>query len=278
VAGEVPFDPTRLRRIAQVVTDELGIRMPDIKLTMLHGRLQRRLRELGLSSLKAYEARLHDPTHATIEQVALFDLATTNKTDFFREPAHFDYLVDRVLPDLAAGRSSWNLRLWCAGCSSGQEAYTLAMVLAEYARTHPGFDFSILGTDISARVLRQAASGTYHADLVEPVPAAIRQRYVMRGKGERAGQVRIVPELRAKIRLQRLNFMDERYDVPKEFDVVFFRNVLIYFEREVQQRVVSRQCKHLRSGGYLFVAHTESLTGLDVPLVPRANSVFQRRP
>lgn len=273
----IGFDRKRVRRLASVVTDQLGIRLPEAKLEMLYSRLQRRLRLLELDSLADYEARLADPRYAAAERTALFDLATTNKTDFFREPAHFDYLVDTALPQLAAGRSRWTLRVWCAGCSSGQEAYTLAMVLADHAARNPGFDFSIVGTDISTAVLAQAAAATYDAALVAPVPAALRARYVMRGRGAQAGKVRIVPELRAKVRLGRLNFMDETYGVPDDFDVVFFRNVLIYFERPTQEAVINRQMRHLRTGGYLFVAHTESLSGLDVPLTQVGTSVFRRQ-
>lgn len=272
----IPFDAAPLRRIAAAVTTSLGIRMPDAKLTMLHGRLQRRLHQLDLATVAEYEERLRDPAHAAEERIALFDLATTNKTDFFREPDHFATLVNDVLPKLAEGRSRWTLRLWCAGCSSGQELYTLAMVLEEHARTHPGFAYQILGTDISMRVLRQAALATYPAELVEPVPPELRRRYVMRGKGARAGQVRIVPELRRNVKLARLNFMDDRYPVPGELDVVFFRNVLIYFDRPTQEQVVGRICRHLRPGGHLFIAHTESLSGLALPLDGLANSVYRR--
>lgn len=268
------YDRKRLRKLAAIVTDSLGIRLPEAKLGMLHGRLQRRLRELGMTSLAQYEQRLGDPAHASSEYVALFDLATTNKTDFFREPAHFQYLVEQAIPALAVNRP---LRVWCAGCSSGQEPYTLAMVLDDHAQRHPGFDFSILATDISNAVLREAMAATYSAAQVEPVPPLLRSRYVMRGKGRRTGQVRIVPELRAKIRFQRLNFMDDSYAVPEDFDVVFFRNVLIYFERATQEAVVRRQTRHLRRGGYLFIAHTESLGGMDVPLQPVSSSVFRRR-
>jgi len=271
------YDPVRLRRLAETITSELGIKMPDGKLTMLHGRMQRRLNQLGLGSLAAYEQRLHDPIHAAEERIQLFDLATTNKTDFFREPAHFTYLVEHALPDLARRRGSWTCRVWCAGCSSGQEVYTLAMVLDDHARTHPGFRFEIIATDISTRILREAAAATYEIALIEPIPAAMRQRYLLYGKRERAGLVRVVPELRAHVKFRRLNFMDTHYPLG-EFDVVFFRNVMIYFDRATQQRVLERQCRLLRPGGYMFVGHTESVSGLNLPLVLMTTSVLRRRP
>lgn len=268
------YDPVRLRRLAETITSELGIKMPEGKLTMLHGRMQRRLNELGLTSLAAYEQRLHDPAHAEAERIQLFDLATTNKTEFFREPAHFTFLTERALPDLARGRDRWTCRVWCAGCSSGEEVYTLAMVLDDYARAHPGFQFEIVATDISTRILREAHAATYPVALAEPIPPAMRQRYLLRGTGPRRGLVRVVPELRAKVQFRRLNFMQAHYPLG-EFDVVFFRNVMIYFDRATQKRVLERQCNLLRPGGYMFVGHTESVSGLDVPLTPRSNSVLQ---
>ena len=159
-AGVAP-DRATLRRLADLVSGALGICLPDGKLTMLHGRLQRRLRALGMTSLAAYELRLADPRTAGAERAELFDLATTNKTDFFREPDHFTYLMEVALPALAAGRSRWLLRLWSAGCATGQEAYTLAMLLDDHAGRHPGFDFAITATDVSMRALREAHQATY---------------------------------------------------------------------------------------------------------------------
>ena len=270
-------DLVPLRRLAAEITDGLGIRLPETKLSMLQSRLQRRMHALGLSTVAEYEQRLRDPAHASVERTALFDLATTNKTDFFRESAHFTFLANEALPALAAGRPRWTCRVWCAGCSTGQEAYTLAMVLDDYGRRFPGFTYEIVATDVSTRVLQEAVTATYDAELVEPVPATFRRRYLLHGRGERAGLVRVVPELRAKIRFSQLNFMDDRYTVEGPFDVVFFRNVMIYFDKPTVQQVVERQCALMRPGGYLFIAHTESLGGLTLPVVTVGNSVHRKR-
>jgi chemotaxis protein methyltransferase CheR len=269
------FDQVRLRRLAAMITGELGIKMPDEKLTMLHGRMQRRLNHLGMRSLVEYEARLRDPKLGRDEHVHLFDLATTNKTDFFREPQHFTFLTDKALPALSKRGDRWNCRVWCAGCSTGQEVYTLAMVLDDYARSHPGFNFDIVATDISTRVLREAAAATYPDALAQPIPTALRQRYLLRGKGERAGEVRVVPELRKKVRFERLNFMDAQYPIG-EVDIVFFRNVLIYFDRPTQKLVLERQARLIRPGGYLFIGHTESAAGLHLSLINESSSVLRR--
>jgi chemotaxis protein methyltransferase CheR len=271
----LPYDENRLRKLASIINAELGIKMPDGKLTMLHGRMQRRINQLGLRSLAEYEQRLRDPALGKDEHVQLFDLATTNKTDFFREPAHFTFLTQKALPTLSTRGDRWTCRVWCAGCSTGQEVYTLAMVLDDYARAHPGFNFEILATDISTRVLREAAAATYHASLTEPIAPELRQRYLLRGKADRAGLVRIVPELRRKVKFQRLNFMDKQYAIG-EVDIVFFRNVLIYFDRPTQKMVLERQAKHMRPGGYLFIAHTESAAGLDLSLVNETSSILRR--
>jgi chemotaxis protein methyltransferase CheR len=270
-------DVKALRRLAAIVTTELGVCLPDHKLAMLHGRLARRLRDLRIDSVSEYCARLGDSGHASAERAMLFDLATTNKTDFFREPAHFTHLLERVLPDLERQRgAAWTCRVWCAGCSTGQEAYTLAMALDDYARTHPGFAFAVHATDISTRVLREARAATYDEDLVEPLPLAWRKRGLLRSREPARGVVRIAPGIRRHVTFDRLNFMAERYALPGELDVVFFRNVLIYFDQATRQQVVQRQCRYLRPGGYLFVGHAENLSGLDLPLVATGSSVWRR--
>jgi chemotaxis protein methyltransferase CheR len=271
------LDRSRFSRLAALITRELGIRMPPAKVPMLETRLQRRLRELGLRSVEDYERYLFDPAHADHELVHFLDLATTNKTDFFREPQHLDYLVDTALPTLRAKGASDHCRLWSAGCSTGQEAYTLAIVLAEYAlRDAPGFSYSILATDVSQRALDQARTATYAESQLAPIALELRKRHLLRSKDRRRALVRIAPQLRAKVRFARLNFMDREYRVRDEFDVIFFRNVMIYFDKPTQEAVMQKLCRNLRQGGYVFIGHSESLAGLDLPLKAVANSVFRK--
>ena len=275
--------PLRLRsslgRIAELVSSELGIMLPDSKLPILHGRVQRRMHARGVTSLEAYAALLF-AAGGEPERLQLFDAVTTNKTDFFREPSHFSVLREQVLPELQprAELRTPECKLWCAGCSTGQEVYTLAMVLSEHARENPPLDFSILGSDVCSKVLEQAQAATYAEELVEPVPLPLRQRYLLRSKDRKQRLVRVGRALREHVRFARLNFMDERYPLPRDFDVVFFRNVLIYFDRPTQQRVLSRICQHLRPNGYLFVGHSESLNGLTLPLLARGDAMFQKLP
>jgi chemotaxis protein methyltransferase CheR len=266
-------------RFAQVITRELGIKMSDAKVPMLQSRLMRRLRVLRLNSLEEYQQYLFHSPHAADEHVHFLDAVTTNKTDFFREPQHFDYLSRTVLPKLQKqyfNGASWRFKLWCAGCSSGEEPYTEAMVLSEYAKNNPGFDFDILATDISSRVLDHAKAGIYDVSRIEPVPMPYRRSYLLRSVDASQHSVRIIPELRAKIRFQRLNFMDASYGIREQFDVVFFRNVMIYFDPPTQESVIRKLCRNLKQGGYFFPGHSESLTGLNVPLTAVAPAVFQK--
>ena len=271
-----------LVRFFKFITKELGIKMSDAKLPMLQSRLQRRLRTLGLNSLDEYQERLFNSRHSEEERVHFIDAITTNKTDFFREPKHFDYLVQTALPNLDVNQSKsgtgslWRFKLWCAGCSSGEEPYTLAMVLSEFAAHRPGFDFSLLATDVSTKVLEHAKVGIYHEDRIEPVTAALRTKYLLRSKSRIAAQVRIIPELRRRICFHRLNFMDASYGVEDMFEVIFFRNVMIYFDKPTQEAVINKLCCNLLPGGYLFVGHSESLAGLNLPVTAVASAIYRK--
>lgn len=268
-------------RFCQFITDELGIKMSPAKLPMLQSRLQRRLRELQIPTLEAYRTFLFDSPDSETERVHFIDAVTTNKTDFFREPQHFDYLTRTALPALdrdPAGVRPWPFKLWCAGCSSGEEPYTLAMVLSEFAAQRRGFEFSLLATDISTRVLELAARGIYPAERIEPVAGPLRNKYLMRGKDLQRPTVRIVPELRQRIAFHRLNFMDADYGVKDRFEVIFFRNVMIYFDKPTQEAVIGKLCRNLAPGGYLFVGHAESLAGLDIPLSFVGTAIYRKLP
>jgi chemotaxis protein methyltransferase CheR len=276
--SEPPAEPAlrlskrSFQRLAEFVTSELGIRMPDSKVSMIQSRLLRRVRELRLASLDEYCELLFSPAGGEPERLHFIDSVTTNKTDFFREPQHFRLLTETALPRLGDRRIS----VWSAACASGEEPYTLAMVLSEYAAARPAFDFRILATDISTRVLKIGREGIYPAQAIAPVPPEIRRKYLLRSRdGE--GQARIAPSLRQTVSFHRLNFMDANYGVREMFDIIFCRNVLIYFDRPVQAAVMGKLCRNLSPGGYLFVSHSESLSGLDLPLVALGSSVFRRR-
>jgi chemotaxis protein methyltransferase CheR len=279
VAPKLEMSPQSFQKFAHYINQALGIKMNEAKVPMLQSRLLRRLRELRLRSLEEYQEYLFHSPNADEEQVEFINAVTTNKTDFFREPQHFDYLVQTAVPELAPRRGEagpWKFNLWCAGCSSGEEPYTLSMVLSEYGREHPGFDFAILATDISTRVLQHAHSGIYSESRIEPVPMALRKAYMLRSKDPTRKAIRMIPGLRSRIRFRRLNFMDPEYGVREQFDAIFFRNVMIYFDRPTQEAVIDKLCQNLRTGGYLFVGHSESLAGLKIPVVQIGSAVFRK--
>jgi chemotaxis protein methyltransferase CheR len=266
------------RRLAEFIESYSGIKMPPSKITMVEGRLRRRVRETGAANLNEYCNRLFDGGELASETVHLIDAVTTNKTEFFREPEHFTVLQQVVLPTLRTERRTAQplFKVWSAACSTGAEPYTLAMVLAEFGQEHPGQRASILATDLCTEVLRVAARAIYPEAVVAPVPAELRRRYLLRSRQEGQGLVRIVPELRAWLKFGRLNLMATDYPVDHDYDVIFCRNVLIYFDKQTQHAVLQRLITHLRPGGYLFLGHSESLAGLDLPLQVIGNTVFRR--
>ncbi|PTX99101.1 CheR family methyltransferase [Opitutus sp. ER46] len=276
---DLAISPERFRRVSEFITRELGIRMSDAKIPLLQSRLQRRVRLAGCASLEDYLHLVLTAGEAHVERLEFIDAVTTNKTDFFREPQHFDFLRTVALPalDPDAGRP-WTCKVWSAGASTGMEAYTLAMVLGEIgAHRGHGFDFEVLGTDVCRRVLETARAAIYDAADVESVPLELRNKYLLRSRDPGQRQVRIVPELRTRVRFEPLNFMAARYAVREVFDAIFFRNVMIYFDKPTQERVVNLLCEYLRPGGYFFVGHSESVVSLDVPLRTVGSAVYRKR-
>lgn len=264
-------------RLCELIHTEAGIFLSPEKKTMLEARVKRRLKALGMESYSVYCDYLFDRANQIKEMVHLFDVVTTNKTDFFREPKHFDFLVDKALPEMEARNTTGRpLLFWSAGCSTGEEPYTLGILLSEYAQTHPGFRFRILATDLSTTVLEKASVGVYTEDVVEPVPSLLRRKYFLRSRDHQSRNVRVVPELRSQIEFRRLNFMDSDYGVNEKADAIFCRNVIIYFNRTTQESILSKLSHQLAPGGYLFVGHAESLHEMKLPLTPVAPSLYRR--
>ncbi|WP_342151989.1 CheR family methyltransferase [Methylorubrum sp. SB2] len=269
------------RSIAEVIETRVGIQLPATKRTMLEGRLRKRVRALRLDTLDDYGRHLFDKGRLADEFVHLVDCVTTNKTDFFREPAHFDLLRQTLVPKLCAlpGHRTDRpmLKIWSSAASTGAEAYTLAMVLQDMIAEGARFDYAVLGTDISTEVLRLASAAIYSDEMLAAIPTATRRRYVMTARDPARQQGRIVPELRRRVRFQRLNLMDERYAIDRDVDVVFCRNVLIYFDRPTQRAVLERLSSHLRPGGYLVVGHSESMSVAGLQGLTQVTSTVFRR-
>jgi len=271
------FSHQSFNKLAHFITAELGIKMPESKLAMVRSRLMRRVRDLRMTSVDEYtEFFFHSAN--TDEREQLINLITTNKTDFFREPNHFRFLQTVVLPGFMSenlGRYA-RLKVWSAGCSTGEEPYTLAMILTEFSALHAGFDYAILATDISTKVLESGRRGIYQVPQIEPVPQDFQRKYLWRSRNARKPLVRVAPKLREKISFHQLNFMEEQYSVKDVFDIIFFRNVMIYFDRPTQQLVINKMCRNLAPGGYFFTGHSESLSGMDIPLKPVEVAIYRK--
>ncbi|MBF0135709.1 MAG: chemotaxis protein CheR [Magnetococcus sp. DMHC-1] len=267
------------KRLSDFIYQQAGILMPMSKKTMLTARIQKRLRTLGMHSFPEYVEMVLDPRHKGEELINFIDAVTTNKTDFFREPNHFDYLKGTVLPELlqttGAGLQR-RLMVWSAACSTGEEPYTLAMVIKEFGETTgKNFNANILATDLSTKVLKKAAMGVYEMEKVAPVPMHLKKKYMLKNKNPHKPMVKMGQDLRSMIRFQQLNFMDNDYGLKERIDVIFCRNAIIYFDRPTTQAIINKFCRYLIPGGYLFVGHSETLNNLKVPVVQVAPTIYQ---
>jgi len=267
-------------RIANLISSEVGIKLPPAKRLMVEGRLRKRIRALNLTSFDDYCDYLFRRDGLGQERTYLINAVTTNKTDFFREPEHFALLEQTLVPELIAlrrGERNPLLKVWSAASSTGAEAYTLAMVLSDLAANRRDFRFAILGTDISTAVLAQGRRAVYPAEMVAPVPPEKQARYVMHARkpGVRP-EVRMAPEIRRTVRFAHLNLMASSYPFDRDVDVIFLRNVLIYFDKRDQESVIGRLIEHLRPGGYLALGHSESMVGTTISMRQVAPAVFQK--
>ncbi len=265
-------------RISRFIDKEYGIQLPLTKKIMVESRLQKRLRKLNIKSFSDYTDYIFSPEGVKNELISMVDLITTNKTDFFREADHFEFLINDVLPYIAgSGRTAAvnTCNVWSCGCSSGEEPYTLAMVLSEFAEGS-SFKYRVKGTDISSEVLARAKKAIYTERDIEPVPMSLRHKYLLRSKDTTTSLVKIKPEIQGNVQFEYLNLMDKHYSITGEMDIVFFRNVAIYFDKSTQEEIVNKICRHLKPGGYLFIGHSESLFNMEVPVEQIGPTVYRR--
>lgn len=244
--------------LRNLVSEQTGIRLAENKYEMCYARLVRRVRALGLADFSDY-AELIRAGNAQ-ETVELVNAITTGVTAFFREAHHFRYLAERFLPALRAQRADGPVRLWSAGCSSGEEAYSIAITLLEALSDIDRWQPRVLATDLDTAALDRARSGIYPIEAVQDLDPVRLRRWFLRGRGSRTGQVRLRPEPRALVRFRRLNLIED-WGMRGELDAVFCRNVMIYFDVPTKRRLLSRFHRVLRPGGLLFVGHSESLAG-----------------
>jgi chemotaxis protein methyltransferase CheR len=277
-SGGVPLRAADFAVLRDLIHAETGIALSDSKQHLVHARLSKRLRQLGLGSFSEYVALVTGSAEAQGELTELINAITTNKTEFFRESHHFDFLRERLVPEAEArARQSGQrrLRIWSAGCSTGEEPYTIALVLADSLPAFASWEVSILASDIDTNVLRHAEEGVYDDLQLETIPKSIASRFLLRGRRARPGTFEIHPDLRRLVKFRRINFVDPSWPVRDRFDAIFCRNVLIYFDHATQAQVYHRLHRHLKPEGYFFGGHSENLHGHEALFSPLGGTIYR---
>ncbi len=267
----------QFHKIADFIQTNVGIKMPDQKKIMVQSRLYSRLKELKIDDFDKYIDYAFQKNAQGDEEIALMiNVITTNLTSFFRESQHFDFMTDTALPEIAQKYDK--LEVWSAACSSGEEPYTISIVVQEFMRNNNGAfkDYSVLATDISSRVLDKAINAVYPMEEIENLSFDLKKRYFLRSKDQSNPLVRLKKSIREKLVFQRLNFMDEDYPVATMKNIIFCRNALIYFDKPTQESVIRKLIKHLVPGGYLFLGHSETIFGMDLPLKTVGPTIFKK--
>lgn len=261
-SGQTSISPSLFGKYQQLIYEESGIWLGEHKQALLTGRLARRLRLHALESMQQYFQLVTQPDQ-THERAAMIDCITTNQTHFFREPRHFDFLGQEIFPlwrsEADAGRRPRHLRAWSAGCSSGEEPYSLAMLLLKHFPPDQGWELEVLGTDICTRVLEKAREAFYPIEKAKEIPQDFLRAYMLKGRGDHKGLMKVSPELHRFVRFARVNLHADSYPIIGSFDLIFCRNVLIYFDQKSKEKVITGIVRHLSSSGLLFVGHSEHL-------------------
>ena len=276
-ADDLSLTPALFAKFQATIYKESGIWLGSHKHALLTGRLARRLRLLGLNTMKEY-FHLVSQSDQQHERALMIDCITTNETHFFRESRHFDFLVQQVFPrwkrEAATGERLSRITIWSAGCSTGEEPYSLAMLLLQHFPPDQGWFVEILATDISTRVLEKARAGIFPIEKSKEIPREFLRAYMLKGTGEQSGVMRAIPELQKMVRFARVNLSADSYPIDGAFDLIFCRNVLIYFDQQSKQKVIAGLLQHLCSSGLLFVGHSEHLSGISPGLKSVAPTVY----
>lgn len=256
------------RQFRELIYKLTGIALAEGKRQLVKSRLSKRLRHYNLGTFQDYYDLVVAQGESGPEITELVNCITTNKTDFFREPHHFQFVSRNIIPEMIK-QARWGsiprrLRIWHAGCSTGEEPYTLAMTLAEALRGEGHWDVRQLASDIDTQVLAHAARGVYERERVSPVPEPLLKHYFLRGRDEKSDFVKVRDELRRQITFKQINLLESPWPIRPDvrFDIIFCRNVVIYFDKPTQRRLFARFQEMLRPGGYLFIGHSESLLGV----------------
>lgn len=268
VVGDIPITDVEFGQFQRLIFQIAGISLSSAKKVLLVVRLSKRLKQLGLHSFGQYYRHITE-TDNSAEQQMMVDLLTTNETYFFREPKHFDFLREVATKSRNKDRT---FRVWSAAASSGEEAYSIAMVLAEALEEN---NWEVVGTDISSRVLAKAQLGHYPMERAQHIPVHLLKKYCLKGVQDQAGTLLVEKTLRERVQFMASNLMQPNKGLG-QFDVIFLRNVMIYFNNETKQKVINNLMPFLKSTGYIIIGHSESLNGLDTELVSIQPTIYCR--
>jgi len=272
----MPYDMSdeQFNNLSSFIYEYSGILIPDKKRTMLNGRLKKRMKEKREVSIDKYISHLFSK-HGDKEVVFFIDHVTTNKTFFFREDSHFVYLTEYLVKYWRFSRPSETFYIWSAACSTGEEPYTLAIILEEFKRKiNSSFRYKILGTDLSTKVLKIANEGIYPIEALKSIPEEYHKKYFLLSKDEK--RIKIKKEVRNNIIFRRLNFTDKIFQISNKFDVIFCRNAMIYFDKNMQKELVMKFHKLLNKNGQLFIGHSESIQNFKLPYKMVVPTVYKR--
>lgn len=266
----------QFRQFQDLIRREAGIHLTDVKQALLVHRLSRRVRDLNLDSFAAYFDQVQkEPS----ELQQMLNCICTNETQFFREPYQFDLIRETIIPawknKVAAGLMSRNIRAWCAACSTGEEPYSLAMLLLECLPESEGWNLEILATDLSTKAIKHAAEGVWSMEKAAAIPDRLLKRFCLKGFGSQTGKMRVGEEVRRVVRLAQMNLNENSYPVTGKFQMIFCRNALIYFGPEDRQRTIRQLLPYLEPSGYFFLGHAESLSSMSLPVRIVKPTVYQ---
>lgn len=276
-SGTKVMSQKTFERFKAYIEGNIGISIPQAKKVMVESRLLKRLRALGFKDFKEYETYFFSPQGQKSEAPRFIEQITTNKTDFFREVDHFNILLDEVLPSILEHVDNREIRLWSAASSTGEEAYTMAMFVEEFIAKNPGYKYKILATDISEQVLNKGHRAIYPLADGDPIPLEFKKKYCLISKKKDEPTLRIKKHLRDRVMFRHINLTSDSYKVKKIYHVIFLRNVMIYFNKTIQEEILRNLHSHLHPNGFLFLGHSENLPHKDIPFKRVGPSVYVKR-
>jgi chemotaxis protein methyltransferase CheR len=271
--GDMQLTDKDFNKYREIVYKEAGIKLNDSKKALLQARLTRRLRTLKIDEFSEYLDYLMENYEE--EKVNFINCITTNKTEFFRESKHFDFMTEKALPEFV-NMGIKEIKIWSAGCSTGEEPYTTAITLQEYFENKTKPEIKILATDIDTQVLDKAKEGIYASDIIEDIPVDILKKYFYKGKAGNEGLFKVKDNLKNMITFLRLNLLDEAYPMKGQFDIIFCRNVIIYFDRETQKKLFNKFSRYLAGHGYLFLGHSENISAISDDFTLIGNTIYKK--